>query len=475
MITTGRGPEKSSEDGAAEFCAIQLMESINALVNQEARQPKLVLHDVMRAIMKCPSAVAVSYFERDVALGFRPATPLICRKSAAHLAGDWEPVLTRVVMESGRRGGVCGEALGDGEYEVAATVVGNAADPEGILAVFTLGERREQFSKLFVQLIAEKLASRPHPHAGATAADPLATLLLSLSGDDTDAAFHRLADELVRLLDVDTAFVGTRHGKDRGRLQAISGKRAFKRPSPATTVVDELISECLLRDAARIVTAKSADATAAEAAFLQQFEAQRCVLLPTTDAAGQSCGAVLLLEREVRRRPADLRQEVERLIEPTGQVLSFIIEHRPTMLARVGRRARGMMGRPGMLIALSAVLLLGLIPMPVRVSCDVELRPVTRRYVAAPHEGLLRDVLVQPGDVVTEGQVMARMDRREAELQLASLKAQYVGARKRRDTSLATRDRAETQISKLEMERLQAQMDLVERRLRHLEIRAPID
>ncbi len=115
------------------------------------------------------------------------------------------------------------------------------------------------------------------------------------------------------------------------------------------------------------------------------------------------------------------------------------------------------------------------INVPYDVSCDCELQPVTRRFVAAPFEGVLEKALVEVGDTVSAGQLMARMDGREVRWELAGNVAEYERAAKERDARLAEQDFGETQLAKLQMERLSLTTKLLEDRNEHLEIRSPID
>jgi RND family efflux transporter MFP subunit len=113
-------------------------------------------------------------------------------------------------------------------------------------------------------------------------------------------------------------------------------------------------------------------------------------------------------------------------------------------------------------------------PFPYKVSCDCSMQPVTKRFVAAPFAARLDEVLVEPGDFVSQGQILARMDGREIRWELAALAAELNRAAKLRDSSLAVQDVAAAQLASLEAERLQKKIDLLEDRIKKLELRAPI-
>lgn len=115
-----------------------------------------------------------------------------------------------------------------------------------------------------------------------------------------------------------------------------------------------------------------------------------------------------------------------------------------------------------------------LIPWPYQVACDCQLEPVVRRFVAAPYDGILERTLAKSGDIVLADQLLATMDGRSLRIQLSGLEAELDGARKRRDTALADRDIAQSQIARSEMKRHQAEIQLLQRRLQNLEVKSPI-
>ena len=116
-----------------------------------------------------------------------------------------------------------------------------------------------------------------------------------------------------------------------------------------------------------------------------------------------------------------------------------------------------------------------LIPLPYRVKCDCSVQPTSRRFVAAPYHGVLEKSLVEAGEIVTAGQVVARMDGRQLRIELAGLKAEHKGARRKSDSSRAIGEVAQSQIAKMEMRRLAAQIELTKTRMQDLEVRSPID
>jgi multidrug efflux pump subunit AcrA (membrane-fusion protein) len=114
-------------------------------------------------------------------------------------------------------------------------------------------------------------------------------------------------------------------------------------------------------------------------------------------------------------------------------------------------------------------------PWPYRISCRCVVEPMQRRFVVAPHDGLIEISLVQPGDIVRAGQPLARMDAREVRWELAGLEADRRQALQQRDTSLTRGELAKSELARLEVEQLDAKLELLRRRASLLELQAPLD
>jgi multidrug resistance efflux pump len=124
--------------------------------------------------------------------------------------------------------------------------------------------------------------------------------------------------------------------------------------------------------------------------------------------------------------------------------------------------------------ALALVTLL-LLPLPYKIRGECTAEPVLRRFAVAPYSGLLETGLVAPGEVVREGQLLARMDGREIRWELAGLVAERNRALKQRDASLAAEDVPGAQMARLEVKQLDLKIDLLRHRQQRLEITSPID
>ncbi|MGB5987606.1 MAG: efflux RND transporter periplasmic adaptor subunit, partial [Desulfobacterales bacterium] len=129
------------------------------------------------------------------------------------------------------------------------------------------------------------------------------------------------------------------------------------------------------------------------------------------------------------------------------------------------------------LLALGAVgllLVLTLIPLPFKLKADGLVVPVATRFVSVRFDGILKEVHTQPGDRVAADTVLARLDGRDLDLELARLRAERSKSLKLRDQYMAAGSTAETQIALLDAQRYAEQIKLLQEKQRNLELVSPV-
>lgn len=125
------------------------------------------------------------------------------------------------------------------------------------------------------------------------------------------------------------------------------------------------------------------------------------------------------------------------------------------------------------IIVLTAAVML--IPMEYKVTCQIELQPVSRRFIASPFAAQLNRCLVEPGDVVEAGQLLAVLEGREIQWELSGVLSDLEKAKKERNSYLSERNFGLAAIARHEAQRMQNRASLLQDRLSQLEIRSPID
>jgi RND family efflux transporter MFP subunit len=195
---------------------------------------------------------------------------------------------------------------------------------------------------------------------------------------------------------------------------------------------------------------------------------------------------VLTLERR-SEKPFDAT-ELE-LCETVGQLLGPIfamkqrearglVERSATALRRGGAMVFGPR-HPGLkllgLALLVAGAVLALATTTYRVSAKVTIEGVVQRAVVAPYQGYIAESRIRAGEVVRQGQVLARLDDRDLKLERARWASEAEQMSRRVRQSAATQERSAMAIASAQEEQARAQLALVEERLSRATLVAPVD
>lgn len=358
-------------------------------------------------------------------------------------------------------------------------------------------------------------AAPPTPAPADLAAATAAVLELNLEvarADGLRVAARFLVERLAAHLHVPRVALAWKKPTGSCSLLAISGLPRFDRRSETVTLLQEVANEAASRQAdgswppldsmnrhSLLAHRRCAETSNLEAvaSFLLRvgFSDDRSVVARRPDAdvrSSQECPDVSVRTTSELRIVGVLivcgsRSSVQdaahrRFLSTTAKCLAGTLE-----LAR--RAEGGFVGRCWSsfrragarrvlsVAALCVIVLVGILalPQPYRISCRCVVEPMQRRFVVAPQDGLIETSFVQPGDVVRQGQVLARLDGREVRWELAGLEADRRQAQQQRDSNLARGELGKAELARLEVEQLDAKLELLRRRESLLEIVAPLD
>jgi len=429
--------------------------------------------------------VAIHYFERnlagELAIGqtLHSADDQLAERSAKQLLA------------------LCQSACGQGKVEVrqqaaparilvAAPVAVRGQGPEAIGAIFSGSDLPRHL--LLMQVVASHIVlwhNLKDAKIQESNARDSAVLLELLEQIEQAAAGKNaclaLVNESVGYLNCRRVIIGLRSGgKGKCRVATMSGAARFDRRSRPVQAIEAALDEAIVRDQLTAWPATEAGVqhgALAHKTVCSAEDTKSAISVPLRTSDGEAVGALIALDE------ADgVTQSVKRFLQAAGPslatslgVMQRLEGGRLTKCMRTAGRACASW-KGTIALALAALLLAAMaIPLPYKVGCDCQIEPVTRRFVAAPFEGTLEKSLVKPGDVVRQGDALARMDGREIRWERASVEADRNQAIRRRDSAQATHKYAEAQIAKLEMERLDLQLQLLDHRAKNLEIRSPVD
>jgi hypothetical protein len=152
--------------------------------------------------------------------------------------------------------------------------------------------------------------------------------------------------------------------------------------------------------------------------------------------------------------------------------------HALDSLAELGRKLRRpghlswKLGAGGLALVLMALLAL---PVPDRVSANSTIEGRQRYVVTAPFDGFIGKVMVRPGDRVTRGQLLARLDERDLKLEQARYRSEHEQASGRLRQAMADHEAPAMGLALAEVQQAEAQLALVEAKLARAELDAPQD
>ncbi len=286
-----------------------------------------------------------------------------------------------------------------------------------------------------------------------------------------------VADFLTERLSARWVAISTRRAGGLCRLRSMSSPYQFQRGTPLVAALEAASSEILLLPGADHDEPADGGAIRATDAWTQLrrlVETEHTYAAALRDSEGQPIGACVVVSDQRWEEPT--RAEFQRSIACLGPRLGLLrqVRRSPTVQLRQGyRQLPAEVRRAGWIVAGLIATVLCVLPVPHRLSCSCEVQPVTRRYVAAPYEGRLEAALVEPGDDVTEGQVLARMDGSEIRMELDSLRSDWEKFSAERDAAVVNGDTAAAQIRLWDMHTLEGRIEQCEDKRDHLEVRSP--
>lgn len=285
-----------------------------------------------------------------------------------------------------------------------------------------------------------------------------------LRSDSKATALHALAAGLRQGFDCEYAAVASIRG-ERFHMECFTHLPSF---DPAADHVRSLETACCSR---------CGDSNPTHGARIVDLGAQgQFAILPihSTDGRCIACG---MLKIGDPIRFATRHNSLDILGEQLGPVLETKLAALRKSSLQAGYEAvsrKFVANKRWWVSVLLIACIVGLLPLPYQVRCDAELQPVVRRHVAAPFDGVFQRSFAKPGDLVVAGQILGRLDPKELTWEIAAAAADRDRASKACDVNVAAGKTGAAQIDRLESKRLAERLKLLENRLAHLEIAAPI-
>jgi biotin carboxyl carrier protein len=302
---------------------------------------------------------------------------------------------------------------------------------------------------------------------------------LCSAAEDLPEASGMMADHLRDIVGCQTvALVGYRRG--RPTLLAASGGLNMEQRSEGSGLLESCIAEAARRKEMFTRTpGQSEEALSAPGVVTQSarlLQARGWVVAPLSDEEGLVGGWSFWWSQP----DSHFAEKVRFLKASSTQIGPFLrllqqgkARGSSAVVRRLWRRLKRTQ-RGALILAASSLIAVAALPVPERIAADCQIEPMLRRIVAAPFAATLRETVVEAGDLVEVGTLLAELDGREIRFALADAVANRARATKEADQALDAGRVAESQMAALEAETFQQSQELNETRREQLEIRSPI-
>ena len=290
-----------------------------------------------------------------------------------------------------------------------------------------------------------------------------------------------LVNQVKKLTQTQQVAFATANRHQLPKLMAVSDVESVDHSLDATRATTQACGQAMQLNKVVVFPDRRKDANPADSVPLENYCKSNgfdaCISVPIGGEDGKPSGALLLAVVPKQAAEPGFINYLSQLAQMIAGHLKIIVRANQSLTEHIYHFGVDKLSTKISRIAMSVaatLLIIMLIPWPYKIGCNCEIQPVLRRFIAAPHNGVLEKNLVQNGDVIEKDQIVAHLDGRQLRIELAGLEAELKGTSKRRGAAMANNQIAEAQIAKSEVKKLKAQIELLNNKLQNLEIKSPI-
>jgi len=385
-------------------------------------------------------------------------------------------------------GSVPGAAMQDGNIVVCPVL-----DRDKVLGVaaFEVECRTNQYQvavkdALQTNIGTLKLLMRPETVAvDDDAAEVLNLVATCIEKNAFDAAARALLARFAAVAGLRQASVGMLR-KGRMTIQAVSGRSTVDARRDANKNIAAAMMEAIELDKTIVVShdVNATDANAVQnSALLDSSDSQSICTIPIAHD-GELVGAFLLEHDDPDYFDVANTAFSEAVVALTGALLHDKYLHgRSTtekFFSEAARFRRELTDRDKRWRTAAALLLAAFLTLPFllnghyRVTADATLEGSVQRVVASPVAGFVLEASARPGDIIVAGDLLARLDDRDLELERVRLSSEKNRLDREYRSAIALHDSPRVAIVKAQIDRATAELQLTEQRLERVRIVAPM-
>lgn len=300
--------------------------------------------------------------------------------------------------------------------------------------------------------------------------------------DDFDLATVQLANDLKDYFECYRVAVALNTLKGI-QLEAISGMVEFDRGATTCVAIESAVREAVRQDQPVHYKAGEEEQGAAHSELARLLQLSEIRTIPCRQANGKISGVVILLWQKSSESSVSMEDWQSEALssaaqEPLEGMLTAVNQRRPSPVKRyaIDQWKKWSPYKKKIAIGITIVLaFLLVIPMPHRLSNPCIVEPKVKRIIAAPYDGLLKRVIVEPGAIVKAKTILAELDGKEQTARLNELLARREQAQRRADQALSEGEVALHHIAQSEVDSINFEIEVQSDRTRNLKIKSPIE
>ena len=300
------------------------------------------------------------------------------------------------------------------------------------------------------------------------------------SCDTVQDACETTVNELLRYLPCEHVAIGLQK-RGRMRLRAISGQAELDPKSRTSQTNETALAESHTRDELGVyppTSESNAHLLLAHRQLATENHLDTVISTPLNTTEEVAVGSILFAGNLSTAEQDKLQKFVNAAAPRIANALEVV---RRAQITKFGRAARWLSkkfatSKGQISLAVVAVCIGSLfIPVTYHVRCNCVLDATVRRYCVSPFDGLVEKSLVQPGELVEKGDLLAKMDGQEIHFKMANVTADLARSRKQSEIELNRRNIPKSIVSDLEAQSLSAEKQLLEFQNERIEIRSPVN
>lgn len=292
------------------------------------------------------------------------------------------------------------------------------------------------------------------------------------------------ATELASLLDCDRVSLGIQRGK-RSQVKALSHTVQFEKNAELTRAIETAMDEAVDQKTRLVWPGEEGVEGHVLRAHekLAQVHGSAAVLTIPLTRMGEGVGALCLeRSRPFTHEDIELADGLAALLGPLTEIQR---EADRGPAARTWEAMKALWFRffgPGhvawklaAIIVAVATLFFTFATGTYRIAADTKVEGSIQRALAAPFDGYVGEAAKRPGDLVKEGEAVARLEDRDLQLERMKLSAKREQLTKQYREALANHERADIRVIGSQVEQAEAELSIVEEKLARTAIAAPFD